>query len=134
MSEVRNRLDSVLRTFRVSQSELARRIGVTPQLISQIMNDKLQLSYLTAKAIESELGVNSKWLLEGEGEMITAKDNVSKELNLTQNLVFALKQYPGITNALNSLAEKMTLEDWEALNRFVSRSKAPNEADEQQSV
>lgn len=127
MSEVRNRLDSVLRTFQISQSELARRIGVTPQLISQIMNDRLQLSYLTSKAIESELGVNSKWLLEGEGEMLTKKDNVSKELHLTQSLVFALKQYPGIADMLNTLAEKMTLEDWEALNRFVCRNNAPKE-------
>lgn len=134
MNTPRDRLESVLNVFQLSQSELARRIGVTPQLISQIMNNKLQLSFLTARAIESEYGVSASWLLTGEGEMQTKRNNLGKELNLVPSLVNALKQYPGIACALNELSERMTLEDWEALNRFVCRKKAPAETEEQQPV
>lgn len=126
MSTVRERIEEVRYIYHISQAELARRIGVTSQNISQIVNGKIQLSYLTAKAIESEFGVNAEWLLNGTGEMRTVKDNKAKELNLVPELISALKAYPGIADALNGIATRMTLADWAALNDFCTRQKEPD--------
>lgn len=131
MSTLRDRFEQVERTFNVSQSQLARRVGVSPQMVSQIVTGKYNLSYLLAKSIEAEFGVNSEWMLTGEGSMLAVADNKAKELNLVPELATALKNYPGITNALNQLAKKMTLPDWEALNAFICRSEPSSVADEE---
>lgn len=130
MSSIRERIDMMKYTFHVSQSELARRIGVSPQLISQIVNGKIHISYLTAKALESEFGVNAEWVINGTGEMMTRRENKAKELNLNPELVAALKSYPGIVSVINDLASRMTLQDWEALNAFLTRGKQEEKAEE----
>ena len=130
MSTIRERIDSIKYTFHISQAEFSRRIGVTPQLVSQVVNEKIPLSYLTAKAIESEFGVAHEWLMSGEGEMMAAKPPAIKNVNLAPELITALGYYPAITEELNRLAKRMTLPDWEALNTFLTREKAepPEEA------
>lgn len=127
MSTIRQRIEAIQYTFHVSQAGLARRIGVTPQLISQVVNEKIPLSYLSAKAIESEFGVNHEWLMTGEGEMITPKKNAAKEPDLAPELATALGYYPAIADCLNRLAKRMTLADWEALNNFLTRDEKPEE-------
>lgn len=116
------RLKSVRDAFHISQAELARRIGVTSQLISQIENQRIPLSYLTARAIEGEFGVDHDWLLIGKGEML-AKKSPSKELELSPELTTALKYYPAIADALNAITKRLTLADWEAINAFLTRDK-----------
>ena len=120
MNTVRERLKSVREAFHISQAELARRIGVTSQLISQIENERIPMSYLTARAIEGEFGVNHDWLLIGKGEMMAQK-NATKELTLSPELITALKYYPAIATALNELTKRFTLADWEAINAFLTR-------------
>ena len=121
MSSQRNRLIDVRKAFSLNQSQLAKRIGVTSQLISQLENERIPVSFLTAKAIESELGVNHEWLMTGEGDMMAVKRNAMKEPILADELMVALGYYPNITNAINSLAKRLTLSDWEAINDFFSR-------------
>ena len=119
---VKERMLQVREAFGINQRQLAKRIGVTSQLISQVENEKIALSHLTAKAIEAEFGVDHDWLMTGEGEMLTKKKNATKEVTLSEELTSALAYYPRIMDALNALAKKMTLADWEALNAFVSRN------------
>ena len=123
MSELsqRNRLIEVRKAFNLNQSQLAKRIGVSSQLVSQIENEKIPISFLTAKAIEAELGVNHEWLITGEGDMMAVKRNAAKEVHLADELMVALEYYPNIANAVNSLAKRLTLSDWEAINDFFSR-------------
>ena len=120
---IRERFDEIRYAFHISQSELARRIGVSPQLISQTVTEKIQVSYLTAKAIESEFGVRAEWVINGTGEMMTQKEDKSKGLDLSPELVAVLKRYPGIVSAVNDLSARMTLQDWDALNAFLTRGK-----------
>ena len=70
MSELKDRLQELRQAFGISQRQLAKRIGVTSQLVSMMETGKSQISHLTAKAIESEFGVNHEWLITGEGEMM----------------------------------------------------------------
>ena len=121
MSEIKDRLQQVRQAYNISQRQLAKRIGVTSQLISMIETGKTQLSHLTAKAIESEFGVNHEWLMTGQGEMMAKKPNASRMPVVSNKLTAALSYYPNIAKTLNDLVEKMTIADWEALNDFVSR-------------
>ena len=121
MDNLRDRLQEVRRTFGITQRQFAKRVGVTSQLVSMMETGKAQLSHLTAKAIESEFGVNHEWLMTGIGEMITKKPNASKAPVVSNELTAILCYYPNIAKALNQFVEKMTLSDWEALNAFLSR-------------
>ena len=122
MERLRDRLQEVRRTFDLSQRDLAKRIGVTSQLISMMETGKTQLSHLTAKAIEAEFGVNHEWLLNGTGEMMAKKPNASMTPVVSNELLAVLSYYPSIAKALNQFVSKMTLSDWEALNDFLSRN------------
>lgn len=117
-----NRIRQVRETFHINQSELARRIGVTSQLISQMESGKMQISNMTARAIESEFGVNHQWLLTGEGQMLPDRPNMPERYVLCPELITALNYYPAVVEALNNWAKKLTLADWEALNIFLTRN------------
>ena len=122
MSELRDRLVELRRTFNITQRQLAKRVGVTSQLISMMETGKAQLSHLTAKAMEAEFGVNHEWLLTGQGEMMARKPNASKAPIVSNELTAVLCYYPNIAKALNQFVSKMTLHDWDALNDFLSRN------------
>lgn len=122
MSELRDRLLEIRKTYDITQRQLAKRVGVTSQLISMMETGKAQLSHLTAKAIEAEFGVNHEWLMTGEGEMMAKKPNASRTPVVSNELMAVLCYYPNIAKILNQFAEKMTLQDWEALNAFLSRN------------
>ena len=122
MNNIRDRLIEIRRVYNLTQRELAKRIGVTSQLVSMIETEKVQMSHLTAKAIEAEFGINHEWILNGEGEMLTRKQNVSSSPIIPNELTAILCYYPNIAKALNDLIKKMTLSDWDALNDFLSRN------------
>lgn len=122
MSELKDRLQELRKAFNISQRQLAKRIGVTSQLISMMETGKTQISHLTAKALEAEFGVNHEWLMTGEGEMMTKRPNPSRMPVISPQLTAAMCYYPNIAKALNALVERMTLPDWEALNDFLSRN------------
>ena len=142
MNDLRNRLQEVRRTFGISQRDLAKRVGVTSQLISMMETGRTQLSHLTAKAIEAEFGVNHEWLLTGEGEMMVRRASPSKSPVVSNELTAVLCYYPNIAKALDLFAKRMTLSDWEALNAFLSRNmpslqaecgeESPEKADEEE--
>ena len=123
MSELKDRLQELRQAFGISQRQLAKRVGVTSQLISMMETGKTQISHLTAKAIESEYGVNHEWLMTGQGEMMVKKPNPSRMPVISPQLTAILCYYPNIAKAVNSFVERMTLQDWEALNAFLSRNR-----------
>lgn len=122
MNNVRDRLQELRRIYNLTQRELAKRIGVTSQLVSMIETGKVQMSHLTAKAIEAEFGVNHEWILNGQGEMLARKQTISTTPLVSNELTAVLCYYPNIAKALNDIVKKMTLSDWDALNDFLSRN------------
>ena len=72
------RLREVREMFHLNQRQLAEKIGVTSQLISQMESGKTPMSAMTARILEAELGVSSVWLTTGSGEMVTEKRNTAK--------------------------------------------------------
>ena len=113
-----DRLREVREIFHLNQRQLAEKIGVTSQLISQMESEKTAVSSMTARAIEAEMGVSAAWLLYGTGEMVSEKRNMGK---VPPDLIPALSYFPAVTEAMNKAAEKLTLADWQALNAFCMR-------------
>ena len=109
------RLREVREMFHLNQRQLAEKIGVTSQLISQMESGKTPMSAMTARILEAELGVSSVWLTTGSGEMVTEKRNTAKT---PPDLIPALTYFPAVTEAINRAAGKLTLADWQALNSF----------------
>lgn len=115
-ARVCDRLPQVRNVFRLSQRGLAKRVGVTSQLISMIESGKTDLNYRVAKLIEHEFGVRAEWLMNGEGEMMVHKDE-----KRPAQLDLVLNSFPEIAKTLNEFAGKLTIEDWYALNSICSR-------------
>lgn len=67
-STLSERLNLALDLTGISQSELARRIGIKQQSISQICSGKTARSRYTSQIAEA-LDINGKWLATGEGSM-----------------------------------------------------------------
>ena len=69
MNTVGERLRYVLKKRGLSQAALARRIGITPASMSQIVNGIHNLSQRSCRDICATLDINEAWLRSGEGEM-----------------------------------------------------------------
>lgn len=66
------RLRSALHERNVSQSQLARMLGVQPQAVQYLCSDKAQRSRYTSE-IASVLGISADWLATGRGTMTRGK-------------------------------------------------------------
>jgi SOS-response transcriptional repressor LexA len=64
------RLKYAMNFFSLNQSELARRIGIKPQIIQYLCSRNITHSKFTHE-IADALGVDYRWLSTGEGQMIT---------------------------------------------------------------
>ena len=76
MKTLSARLNYILRSKGISQSELARRIGIKQQSISLICSGKSAASRYTPQISEA-LEVNAHWLATGRGEQGWQLDNVT---------------------------------------------------------
>jgi len=68
MTTLSERLNRALELTGVSQSELARRIGIKQQSISQICSGKTARSRYTPQIAEA-LEISGKWLATGQGSI-----------------------------------------------------------------
>ena len=109
------RFREVRTVFHLSQREMADRIGISPQLVSQMESGKARVSVLTAKAVESEFGVSAEWLRGGIGEMLPERGELSRDLTEILNY------YPAVVQVINGLAGYMTLSGWQSLNELCIR-------------
>lgn len=68
-----NRLNHALLITATKKADLARAIGVKPQVIQFLCNSETQASRFTFE-IATALGLSTRWLATGEGEMFVADD------------------------------------------------------------
>ena len=66
------RLNHAMELNGVSQSELARRVGIKAQAVQYICSGRGRRSSYTAE-FARELGVNAEWLATGKGPMLAGK-------------------------------------------------------------
>jgi len=68
------RLVAELSLAGVTQRDIARRIGLSPNHFSAVKNGRHPLQRKTAEAIEREFGVRAAWLLDGEQPVSVWRD------------------------------------------------------------
>ncbi len=119
----RERFIAAREALHLNQSQLARKINVSSQLVSQIEKEKVNLSWQTARIIQAELGISAQWLLYGEGEM-TVRDR-ERFRETPAGLSGSFDFYPAIVEMLNRITARMSPEDWDVLNRYCLRILRP---------
>lgn len=68
-----------MKYFRLTQQSLGQRLGVTKGYLSVMMNDKEPISTKVLDGlIKSFAGLNSHWLLTGDGQMFLEKKEVAQ--------------------------------------------------------
>lgn len=67
-----DRFQLLLDISKLSKSHFAKKIGITPSLLSSVINNKQKtIQPMTARTIAKSLNINVEWLEEGKGEMYT---------------------------------------------------------------
>ena len=76
MNTTGQRLKHIINLLNLTQSEVADRFGINRSLLSQVYNEKQQISKLFMYALKAEFNINPAWLLTGEGEMFNAPSDI----------------------------------------------------------
>ena len=77
MSELKDRIEVILKDKGLNQSEFAAALNCTPAYVSQLRNGKRTLANSTALLIQKAFGFSAEWLLTGKGEPKIAVDDIS---------------------------------------------------------
>jgi transcriptional regulator with XRE-family HTH domain len=117
--EIRERIKTLRKSLGISQSELARRLGVTSSSISLIESGKNAVTETMLKSICFILNVNDKWLRGGSGEMFL--DKTDREDELLQKF---RKLSPLAQNWLIERAEEMLKSEMFSSGRAIESSSA----------
>lgn len=71
--EIKDRIKSVRKHFKLNQTDFGNRIGFTQQSITNFENGKSPITDRLIKVISVEYSVNEDWLRTGEGDMISGE-------------------------------------------------------------
>lgn len=77
--DISEKIKELLKKKGISQTELAKRIGVSRAAVSEWIRGKSKPSESTLKLIAKEFNVNEEWLKTGKGEMFVEGTVVEKE-------------------------------------------------------
>mgnify|MGYP001637190735 CR=1 FL=1 len=100
------RLKFARKKARLSQQEVAARIGTKQPLISELENDEYQTSGFTPR-LAHLYKVNARWLAEGKGPM----DVTATELLDDEELISLLHRYISQDDATKALVQHLLRED-----------------------
>lgn len=75
-----NRVKLIRQTMNMSQTEFAKKIGVSQQTLSALENESRPLSDRNIISLCSVFNVNENWLRTGDGEMFPAPPDEDAEL------------------------------------------------------
>lgn len=80
LENLTDRINYALEITKTKKADLAKGVGVTPQVIQFLCNSKTQTSRFTFE-IATVLGVNVRWLATGDGEIFPSDDPKQKLLD-----------------------------------------------------
>lgn len=82
--EERERITMLRELLQMSQTEFARKIGISQGALSQIENGRSRLSMETLKSLSVQFNINCNWLVNGKGEIFYnyAESKKSSDKNL----------------------------------------------------
>ena len=126
---IKERIKELRKARKLSQTAFGEILGVSRDVINNIENGRVEPSELIIKMIVNEFGINTQWLVDGEGDMIAA-------LNRDEEIA----QFVGRTLAntedtfqkrLIAALSKLSVEEWEVLEKLANDLASPKEKEQE---
>lgn len=117
------RLKELRKALKLTQQELADRIGVSRNFITQIEMGVKVPSARTVADICREFSVNESWLREGSGEMFLPQ---RKDDMIAKMLSSVLSDEDSFKYRLASALSKLDEEGWKKIEEFVDELNCKN--------
>ena len=108
------RIRVIRKQLKKTQEEFGSALSLSAASISQIESGVVRLTERTARAICKEYSVNSEWLMTGEGEMFSQKQESQEVLVL--EFAEVLSKYPAVYEMAKIASRHMTADDWKKIN------------------
>lgn len=118
MDTIRDRLNFLMVEKGLNSSKLAKLADISTASMSNIVNGKNGMSKKTAEALSASLGVNIKWLLEGEGEIWVEPERVDLITKFAANAINQPEEFK--SKFIEYIAE-LDEKDWAALERMAKK-------------
>lgn len=118
-STVNERIKQLRAELKISQGEMANRLGMSATGIWKMESEGAKPRFNTIHSICSEFNVNKDWLISGKGEMFNSSNETEVQLKETKNFaeltIEAMEKHietlernnQTLINTLNKLLQKM---------------------------
>lgn len=130
--KLNERITTIRKELKLSQSAFGEHIGVSRDVIKNIDNNIVdaETKPLLVQQICKEYNVNRTWLETGEGNMF---NDLSRDAEIAEYIGSVLAdEEDSFQKRLISALSKMTVEEWEVLEKLVTRL-AGNEENKKES-
>lgn len=101
----------ILDKFQLTQQQLGSELGISPQYISDIVNDRKQSPKKTWGTLKEKYNINTEYLLTGEGEMFL----IEKGKEIDKQKLFEEK-YQSLNEDEKEFFDKIIDKAWDAYN------------------
>lgn len=125
---IKERIKELRKAHKLSQTAFGEVLGVSRDVINNIENGRVEPSELIIKMIVNEFGVNTQWLVNGEGDMIAAL-NRDEEIAQFVGRTLAGKE-DTFQKRLIAALSKLSVEEWEVLEKLANDLAAPKEKEQ----
>lgn len=125
---IKDRIKELRKARKLSQTAFGEILGVSRDVINNIENGRVEPSELIIKMIVNEFGINTHWLIDGEGDMITAlkrEDEIARFVGRT----LADKE-DTFQKRLIAALSKLSVEEWEVLEKLANDLASPKEKEQ----
>jgi len=92
MNDFKDRLKLLRKSLGLSQSEMAKKLGVARSRISEFESGKTKPRDSFLRLIAHTFGVNYEWLKYGKGEMFTSTPSSEIQMEIIKEIVKGLKK------------------------------------------
>lgn len=125
---IKERIKELRKARKLSQTAFGEILGVSRDVINNIENGRVEPSELIIKMIINEFGINARWLVDGEGEMM---QDLSRDAEIAQFVGKALStQNDSYQKRLISALSKLSLEEWELLAKIANEIAYPEKKEQ----
>lgn len=125
---IKERIKELRKAHKLSQTAFGEVLGVSRDVINNIENGRVEPSELIIKMIVNEFGINTQWLVNGEGDMIAAL-NRDEEIAQFVGRTLADKE-DTFQKRLIAALSKLSVEEWEVLEKLANDLAAPREKEQ----
>lgn len=126
---IKERIKELRKAHKLSQTAFGEVLGVSRDVINNIENGRVEPSELIIKMIVNEFGVNTQWLVNGEGDMIAAL-NRDEEIAQFVGRTLAGKE-DTFQKRLIAALSKLSVEEWEVLEKLANDLASPKEKEQE---